>query len=225
MIQKTSKKIQSNPVIEILGLPHCGKKLISKTVAHNLGFDYLYLPDFRQDSYTGRVLYKYLGDPMLDRNKAWWALLSAANFHENWHKIKGPIIVCNYKTAFKALFQRDPILQSIPEAKKLIELLPEPDLIFCLLGDEFINSNTLPSPPPITNFSFCSRLEKLKDSRIVQVYNNGDLKSKRRDSTTFTNVATFIEDYIIDKYKVMRLDDIKVPVDIINTKCTKRTLR
>lgn len=225
MIHKTKKTKIHNPIIEIFGLPHTGKKLISRTVAHNLGFNYLYLPDFRQDSYTGKVLYKYLGDPMLDNNKAWWSLISAANFYENWHLIEGPIVVCNYKTAFKALFKKDRILQSIPEAKKLIELLPEPDLVFCLLGDEFISPNSLPALPPVSNYSYCANLHRLKDSRIVNVYNNGELKSKKRDSTTFTNVATFIEDYIIDKYNVIRLFDTSVPVDIINTKCTKRNIR
>ena len=126
-----------HPIIEITGVPDCGKKLIARELAKRIGGYFILAPQLNADSFTGRALIHSLTHNAreLESEPVWWCHIYAAHLLEIKHQIEhyrqyGPVVVTNYTEGF-SIWARAMGLKKLPG---FLKDLPVPQLIFGLYG-------------------------------------------------------------------------------------------
>jgi len=95
------------PIIEITGVPDCGKKLIAELVAKRISAKVIHCPYLDVQSFTGQaILHTVINNPkQLEVEPYWWCHVYAANLQEVRKMIKAyqkisPVVITNYTTGF-----------------------------------------------------------------------------------------------------------------------------
>lgn len=206
-------------IIEITGIPGTCKHLISDAVSKRLGFPYMRFPNFDPFSYTGKALLAALNE-YPDRFPEWWALLSAANFYEQGPLINklSPKIINNYKTGYRAWMHSAGF-----DAKHLVKSLPEPNLVYSIVGETFLTPGDLEQHHlPLT----CSNLVKYFNNPRGQNWkkiDNLDKKFKAKGLTARLNkIVDYICNDIVNKYNVPKTYNYEIQTRIISSKVAER---
>lgn len=100
--------MKTGPLIEIVGPPDCGKRLVGAQIARKLGGRFFSFPTLNVLSATGGALLSLLvNHPQeLESNPEWWSHIYAANLFEMRGQLldalnQGPVVVTNYIQGFK----------------------------------------------------------------------------------------------------------------------------
>lgn len=133
--------VRLNPIIEIMGPPDIGKKLISRLVAKKIFGLFVELPDLNPEFFAGQALLHWLrtAPRRLEENPEYWAHIYAANLYESKEKIeslrlKYPVVVTNYTQSHKAWMRCSGL--DTDYIKGFTYRLPRPNMVIVLGGEE-----------------------------------------------------------------------------------------
>lgn len=198
---------QVTPVVEILGIPGIGKKAIAQCVASNLGFNYQFLPNFSSTSFTGKILLQTAGQIGLEYEKRWWLNVSAANIQEFAHTIVPPIVISNYKLAFKNLFQ-DNINNKNFNPTILLNNLPNSTDTFVLLGSSIDYPTKLTPLNALSADKYIRRLKQLSGVTYNKIYWHNE-----KQATILKNLESVrkeIQQHLVHKYNLEEVNNKQV---------------
>lgn len=214
------------PLIEITGYPDTGKRLIADLVAKKLKGVALNFPVFDVTSFTGRALIVAIRrqPEKLIENPHWWAHLYAANLYEKIKEIDQyradlPLIVTNYVTAFK-IWARAAIGKPDLNLKSFTLDLPEPNLVYSVLGDPWETPGNVP-------FNLSTELllhiragmRTVGDKRVKIAVSKDELKYRH---TQINDVASLIANDVSKKYSLPINDSYEFTKEMLPLKGRKQ---